>query len=189
MGQYSALVAAGALTLDDGVRLVRERGRLMQASGQGRDGAMAAIIGLDDATTARAGRGCLRARRLRRRQPQRPGPGRRVGRAPGHRGGCRDREVPRRQAGDRPAGVGRGPLPAHERGGRRDARGARRRPVRGSERSRSSPTPTPTRSRRPTPAGPSSSNTSQPASTGSVPSSRCPPPASPPSSRSVQDGS
>jgi [acyl-carrier-protein] S-malonyltransferase len=49
MGQYSALVAAGALSLADGVRLVRERGRLMQASGEGRDGAMAAIIGLDDA--------------------------------------------------------------------------------------------------------------------------------------------
>ncbi len=49
MGQYSALVAAGALDLEDGVRLVRERGRLMQASGQGRDGAMAALIGLDDA--------------------------------------------------------------------------------------------------------------------------------------------
>lgn len=48
MGQYSALVAAGALSLDDGLRLVRERGRLMQASGQGRDGAMAALIGLDD---------------------------------------------------------------------------------------------------------------------------------------------
>ena len=48
MGQYSALVAAGALSLDDGVRLVRERGRLMQASGQGRDGAMAALIGLAD---------------------------------------------------------------------------------------------------------------------------------------------
>jgi [acyl-carrier-protein] S-malonyltransferase len=48
MGQYSALVAAGALSLDDGVRLVRERGRLMQASGHGRDGAMAALIGLDD---------------------------------------------------------------------------------------------------------------------------------------------
>ena len=48
MGQYSALVAAGALSLEDGVRLVRERGRLMQASGQGRDGAMAALIGLDD---------------------------------------------------------------------------------------------------------------------------------------------
>jgi [acyl-carrier-protein] S-malonyltransferase len=48
MGQYSALVAAGALSLENGVRLVRERGRLMQASGQGRDGAMAALIGLDD---------------------------------------------------------------------------------------------------------------------------------------------
>ncbi len=49
MGQYSALVAAEALDLGDAVRLVRERGRLMQASGQGRDGAMAALIGLDDA--------------------------------------------------------------------------------------------------------------------------------------------
>ena len=49
MGQYSAMVAAGALSLADGVRLVQERGRLMQASGQGRDGAMAALIGLDDA--------------------------------------------------------------------------------------------------------------------------------------------
>jgi [acyl-carrier-protein] S-malonyltransferase len=49
MGQYSALVAAGVLDLADGIRLVRERGRQMQASGDGRDGAMAAIIGLDDA--------------------------------------------------------------------------------------------------------------------------------------------
>lgn len=49
MGQYSALVAAGALSLADGVRLVRRRGELMQASAQGRDGAMAALIGLDDA--------------------------------------------------------------------------------------------------------------------------------------------
>jgi [acyl-carrier-protein] S-malonyltransferase len=48
MGQYSALVAAGSLDLADGLRLVRERGRLMQASDQGRDGAMAALIGLDD---------------------------------------------------------------------------------------------------------------------------------------------
>jgi [acyl-carrier-protein] S-malonyltransferase len=49
MGQYSALVAAGVVSLADGMRLVRERGRLMQASGAGRDGAMAAVIGLDDA--------------------------------------------------------------------------------------------------------------------------------------------
>ncbi|HEY8438414.1 MAG TPA: ACP S-malonyltransferase [Candidatus Limnocylindrales bacterium] len=48
MGQYSALVAADVISLADGVRLVRERGRLMQASGAGRDGAMAAVIGLDD---------------------------------------------------------------------------------------------------------------------------------------------
>jgi len=48
MGQYSAMVAASALTLPDGLRLVRERGLRMQASGSGRDGAMAAILGLDD---------------------------------------------------------------------------------------------------------------------------------------------
>jgi [acyl-carrier-protein] S-malonyltransferase len=49
MGQYSAMVAAGALDLADGVRLVRERGIQMQRSGAGRDGAMAAVLGLDDA--------------------------------------------------------------------------------------------------------------------------------------------
>jgi [acyl-carrier-protein] S-malonyltransferase len=48
MGQYSALVAAGALDLGDAVRLVRRRGQLMQASGTGREGRMAAFIGLDD---------------------------------------------------------------------------------------------------------------------------------------------
>jgi [acyl-carrier-protein] S-malonyltransferase len=49
MGQYSALVAAGAVSLTDGIRLVRERGIRMQQSGTGRDGAMAAVIGLDEA--------------------------------------------------------------------------------------------------------------------------------------------
>jgi [acyl-carrier-protein] S-malonyltransferase len=49
MGQYSAFVASDVISLADAVRLVRERGRLMQASGAGRDGAMAAILGLDDA--------------------------------------------------------------------------------------------------------------------------------------------
>ena len=47
MGQYSAMVAAGVLSLSDGIRLVRERGNQMQASAA--DGAMAAIIGLDEA--------------------------------------------------------------------------------------------------------------------------------------------
>ena len=48
MGQYSAFVAAGVLSLGDGLLLVRERGRLMQAAGEGSPGAMAAIIGLPD---------------------------------------------------------------------------------------------------------------------------------------------
>jgi [acyl-carrier-protein] S-malonyltransferase len=48
MGQYSAMVAASTLSLPNGMRLVRERGLRMQASGAGREGAMAAIIGLDD---------------------------------------------------------------------------------------------------------------------------------------------
>jgi [acyl-carrier-protein] S-malonyltransferase len=48
MGQYSAFVAAEVISLTDGLRLVRERGRLMQMSGAGRVGAMAAVIGLDE---------------------------------------------------------------------------------------------------------------------------------------------
>lgn len=46
MGQYSAMVAAGVIDLATGIRLVRERGRQMQASAEG--GAMAAVIGLPD---------------------------------------------------------------------------------------------------------------------------------------------
>jgi [acyl-carrier-protein] S-malonyltransferase len=49
MGQYSALVTAGVVPLSEALRLVRERGRQMQRSGAGREGRMAAIIGLDDA--------------------------------------------------------------------------------------------------------------------------------------------
>ena len=48
MGQYSALVAADVVSLADGLRLVRERGTRMQASGAGREGAMAAVLGLPD---------------------------------------------------------------------------------------------------------------------------------------------
>ncbi len=49
LGEYSALVAAGALSLHDGAKLVRERGRLMQAAVPAGTGAMAAILGADDA--------------------------------------------------------------------------------------------------------------------------------------------
>ena len=50
LGEYSALVAAGALTFPDGLRLVRERGRLMKEAGERSPGGMAAIIRLDDET-------------------------------------------------------------------------------------------------------------------------------------------
>lgn len=48
LGEYSALVAAGAITFDDGLRLVAERGRLMQAAGAESAGpsGMAAVLGL-----------------------------------------------------------------------------------------------------------------------------------------------
>ncbi len=48
LGEYTALVAAGALDFVDALRLVRERGRLMQEVGQVLQGGMAAIMGLDE---------------------------------------------------------------------------------------------------------------------------------------------
>ena len=48
LGEYSALVAGDGLSLFDGVRLVRLRGRAMQESVPEGAGAMAAILGLDD---------------------------------------------------------------------------------------------------------------------------------------------
>lgn len=47
LGEYSALVAAGCLTLTDAVRLVRRRGEFMQEAVPVGVGAMAAILGLD----------------------------------------------------------------------------------------------------------------------------------------------
>src|SRR5208282_4705812 len=47
LGEYSALVAAGALAYADALRAVRERGRLMQEACPAGQGSMAALIGLE----------------------------------------------------------------------------------------------------------------------------------------------
>ena len=48
LGEYSALVAARSLKIEDAVRAVRERGRLMYEAGLERPGTMAAIVGLSE---------------------------------------------------------------------------------------------------------------------------------------------
>lgn len=48
LGEYTSLVVAGVLSFADGVKLVRERGRLMHEASEARPGGMAAIIGLDE---------------------------------------------------------------------------------------------------------------------------------------------
>lgn len=47
LGEYSALVAAGAVRFSDAVRLVRDRGRFMQEAVAVGEGAMAALLGLE----------------------------------------------------------------------------------------------------------------------------------------------
>jgi len=54
LGEYSANVAAGTFAFADALRLVRNRGRYMQEAVPVGDGAMAAILGLDADTVARA---------------------------------------------------------------------------------------------------------------------------------------
>lgn len=54
LGEYSALVAAGALSFEDGLRLVKKRGALMQEAGTRSPGTMAAVIGADIAVVEEA---------------------------------------------------------------------------------------------------------------------------------------
>lgn len=54
LGEYSAYIAAGSLTVADAARLVRRRGELMLQAGTERPGAMSAILGLDTETVAAA---------------------------------------------------------------------------------------------------------------------------------------
>lgn len=54
LGEYSAMVCAGVMTFAEGVKLVRLRGDAMQAAVPAGEGAMAAILGLDDAAVEQA---------------------------------------------------------------------------------------------------------------------------------------
>jgi len=51
LGEFTALTAAGAMSFEDGLRVVRQRGRFMQEACEVTKGGMAAIIGLDEAAT------------------------------------------------------------------------------------------------------------------------------------------
>ncbi len=51
LGEFTALTAAGVLSFEDGLRIVRERGRFMQEACEITKGSMAAIIGLDESPT------------------------------------------------------------------------------------------------------------------------------------------
>lgn len=58
LGEYSALVATGSLSYEDGLRLVSERGAAMQDAADSRAGTMMAVLGLDDDDVESA---CVRA--------------------------------------------------------------------------------------------------------------------------------
>ena len=51
LGEFTALAAAGAMSFEDGLRIVRQRGRFMQEACDVTRGGMAAVIGLDEAPT------------------------------------------------------------------------------------------------------------------------------------------
>ncbi|MGD0086258.1 MAG: ACP S-malonyltransferase [Verrucomicrobiota bacterium] len=51
LGEFTALAAAGAMSFEDGLRVVRQRGRFMQEACDATHGGMAAVIGLDEAPT------------------------------------------------------------------------------------------------------------------------------------------
>ena len=52
LGEFTALAYAGALSFEEGLRLVVQRGRFMQEAGEARRGTMAAVVGLDEPAVA-----------------------------------------------------------------------------------------------------------------------------------------
>ena len=145
LGEYSALAAAGTFSVADAARLLRIRGNAMQAAVPVGEGAMAAIIGLDQADVEAACAEAAQGLGLpdRQRQWRRPaGDLRRQG-----GGRARRQAVHRegRQARHHAAGFGALPFGADAAGRRRHARGAghgrqsRRRSCRSWPMSRSQP--------------------------------------------------
>jgi len=51
LGEFTALAAAGAMSFEDGLKVVRQRGRFMQEACEATKGSMAAVIGLDETPT------------------------------------------------------------------------------------------------------------------------------------------
>lgn len=58
LGEYTALVASGVLSIEDGAKIVQMRGKLMQKSADETAGGMAAILGLDDEAVEHACEDC-----------------------------------------------------------------------------------------------------------------------------------
>lgn len=61
LGEFSALVACGAVAFEQALRVVRRRGELMQQAGEINTGTMAAVIGMDDSVVERM---CSRASQM-----------------------------------------------------------------------------------------------------------------------------
>jgi len=51
LGEFTALTAAGVMSFEDGLRVMRQRGRFMQEACDATEGSMAAMIGIDEAAT------------------------------------------------------------------------------------------------------------------------------------------
>ena len=54
LGEFTALAAAGVLSFEDGLRLVRQRGKFMQEACEATRGGMAAVIGLEEEASWKA---------------------------------------------------------------------------------------------------------------------------------------
>ena len=120
LGEFSALVATGAVAFGDALRIVRRRGQEMLRAADANPGGMAAIIGLDDAVVEEL---CSETGRRLAGQLQQPRPGR--GERPKGRPRDPGREGPRRRRQARHLAAGQRGLPLAARQVARSSRSAR----------------------------------------------------------------